>query len=212
VLIIEHPQDRRARRTQDAIIAAAVSLILEKGADALTIRDITERADYNRGTFYLHFPGKPELLQFLLEDFLQGLGQAYASPYANLTEVDMTGLLPSTMPVFEYIENHQDQFKALMTMHGDMALRINNVFRDYLTQDFILVTEDSEQVINYDIMLSYLVSATGGVIMHWAEVGFKYSAHYMGEQLTALINIKPTRLLIEPGQKGRMMNERMFSD
>jgi AcrR family transcriptional regulator len=212
VLIIEHPQDRRARRTQDAIIAAAVSLILEKGADALTIRDITERADYNRGTFYLHFPGKPELLQFLLEDFLQGLGQAYASPYANLTEVDMTGLLPSTMPVFEYIENHQDQFKALMTMHGDMALRINNVFRDYLTQDFILVTEDSEQVINYDIMLSYLVSATVGVIMHWAEVGFKYSAHYMGEQLTALINIKPTRLLIEPGQKGRTMNERMLLD
>ncbi|WP_339833779.1 TetR/AcrR family transcriptional regulator [Paenibacillus sp. FSL R7-0272] len=211
-MIIEHPQDRRARRTQDAIIAAAVSLILEKGADALTIRDITERADYNRGTFYLHFPGKPELLQFLLEDFLQGLGQAYASPYANLTEVDMTGLLPSTMPVFEYIENHQDQFKALMTMHGDMALRINNVFRDYLTQDFILVTEDSEQVINYDIMLSYLVSATVGVIMHWAEVGFKYSAHYMGEQLTALINIKPTRLLIEPGQKGRTVNERMLSD
>nr|WP_186812315.1 TetR/AcrR family transcriptional regulator [Paenibacillus xylanexedens] len=211
-MIIENPQDRRARRTQDAIIAAAVSLILEKGADALTILDITERADYNRGTFYLHFPGKPELLQFLLEDFLQGLGQAYASPYANLTEVDMTGLLPSTMPVFEYIENHQDQFKALMTMHGDMALRINNVFREYLTQDFILVTEDSEQVINYDIMLSYLVSATVGVIMHWAEVGFKYSAHYMGEQLTALINIKPTRLLIEPGQKGRMMNERMFSD
>ncbi len=212
MLIIEHPQDRRARRTQDAIIAAAVSLILEKGADALTIRDITERADYNRGTFYLHFPGKPELLQFLLEDFLQGLGQAYATPYANLTEVDMTGLLPSTMPVFEYIENHQDQFKALMTMHGDMALRINNVFREYLTQDFILVTEDSEQVINYDIMLSYLVSATVGVIMHWAEVGFKYSAHYMGEQLTALINIKPTRLLIEPGQKGRTMNERMLSD
>ena len=69
----------------------------------------------------MHFPGKPELLQFLLEDFLQGLGQAYASPYANLTEVDMTGLLPSTMPVFEYIEHHQDQFKALMTMHGDMA-------------------------------------------------------------------------------------------
>ena len=212
MLIIEHPQDRRARRTQDAIIAAAVSLILEKGSDALTIRDITERADYNRGTFYLHFPGKPELLQFLLEDFLQGLGQAYASPYANLTEVDMTGLLPSTMPVFEYIENHQDQFKALMTMHGDMALRINNVFRDYLTKEFILVTEDSEQVINYDIMLSYLVSATVGVIMHWAEVGFKYSAHYMGEQLTALINIKPTRLLIEPGQKGRTMNERMLSD
>lgn len=32
----------------------------------------------------------------------------------------------------------------------------------------------------------------------------------MGEQLTALINIKPTRLLIEPGQKGRTIHERML--
>ncbi|MMZ71221.1 hypothetical protein D1872_345080 [compost metagenome] len=56
------------------------------------------------------------------------------------------------------------------------------------------------------------MSATVGVIMHWAETGFKYSAHYMGEQLTALINIKPTRLLIEPGQKGRTIHERILSD
>ncbi|RAI99269.1 TetR family transcriptional regulator [Paenibacillus pabuli] len=212
MLIIEHPQDRRARRTQDAIIAAAVSLILEKGAEAVTIRDITERADYNRGTFYLHFPGKPELLQFILDDFMQGVGQAYASPYAELKEVDMTALLPSTMPVFEYIEAHQDIFRALMTMHGDMGTRLCNMFRTYLTEDFVLVTENSDYTINYDIMLSYLVSATVGVIMHWAEIGFKYSAHYMGEQLTALINIKPTRLLIEPGQRGRTIHERMLQD
>jgi len=212
MLIIHHPQDRRARRTQDAIIAAAVSLILEKGVDAVTIRDITERADYNRGTFYLHFPGKPELLEFMLEDFMQGVGRAYAEPYMNLKEVDMTAMLPSTMPVFEYIEVHQDIFRALMTMHNDMNSRLCSMFRTYLTKDFVLVTEDSEQTINYDIMLSYLVSATVGVIMHWAETGFKYSAHYMGEQLTALINIKPTRLLIEPGQKGRTIHERILSD
>lgn len=212
MLIIHHPQDRRARRTQDAIIAAAVSLILEKGVDAVTIRDITERADYNRGTFYLHFPGKPELLEFMLEDFMQGVGRAYAEPYMNLKEVDMTAMLPSTMPVFEYIEVHQDIFRALMTMHNDMNSRLCSMFRTYLTEDFVLVTEDSEQTINYGIMLSYLVSATVGVIMHWAETGFKYSAHYMGEQLTALINIKPTRLLIEPGQKGRTIHERILSD
>ncbi|MHA7579033.1 TetR/AcrR family transcriptional regulator [Paenibacillus vandeheii] len=111
MLIIEHPQDRRARRTQDAIIAAAVSLILEKGAEAVTIRDITERADYNRGTFYLHFPGKPELLQFILDDFMQGVGQAYASPYAELKEVDMTALLPSTMPVFKYMKRTRTSFE-----------------------------------------------------------------------------------------------------
>lgn len=212
MLIIHHPQDRRARRTQDAIIAAAVSLILEKGVDAVTIRDITERADYNRGTFYLHFPGKPELFEFMLEDFMQGVGRAYAEPYMNLKEVDMTAMLPSTMPVFEYIEVHQDIFRALMTMHNDMNSRLCSMFRTYLTEDFVLVTEDSEQTINYGIMLSYLVSATVGVIMHWAETGFKYSAHYMGEQLTALINIKPTRLLIEPGQKGRTIHERILSD
>ncbi|MMZ68433.1 hypothetical protein D1872_311200 [compost metagenome] len=42
--------------------------------------------------------------------------------------------------------------------------------------------------IDYEIMLSYRMSACVGVIMYWAETGFKYSASYMAEQMLIQVN------------------------
>jgi AcrR family transcriptional regulator len=38
-------QDRRIRRTQHLLAQALIALTLEKGYEAVTIRDLTERAD-----------------------------------------------------------------------------------------------------------------------------------------------------------------------
>jgi len=52
-----------------------VRLILEKGYDAVTIEDITDKADLGRTTFYLHFRDKEELLMHAIdticEEFLE---------------------------------------------------------------------------------------------------------------------------------------------
>jgi AcrR family transcriptional regulator len=45
-----------------------MELILEKGYDAVTIEDITERADLGRTTFYLHYKDKEELLLESIEN------------------------------------------------------------------------------------------------------------------------------------------------
>ncbi len=50
----EKPMDRRIARTKTAIREALVALIEEKGFDAILVSDIAERANINRGTFYLH--------------------------------------------------------------------------------------------------------------------------------------------------------------
>lgn len=45
-----------------------MSLVLDKGFDAVTVEDITERADVARATFYAHFSDKHELLTTLFEE------------------------------------------------------------------------------------------------------------------------------------------------
>ena len=40
-----HTQDRRVKRTQKLLAQALIALTLEKGYEAVTIRDITQRAD-----------------------------------------------------------------------------------------------------------------------------------------------------------------------
>jgi AcrR family transcriptional regulator len=54
--------DRRTLRTRRQLRDALMTLILEKGYDAVTVEDITSRADLGRTTFYLHYRDKEELL------------------------------------------------------------------------------------------------------------------------------------------------------
>jgi AcrR family transcriptional regulator len=64
-------QERRKRRTRQAIQAAALELFAERGYRETTINDIAERADVAPRTVTLHFPAKEELL-FDAEPFTLG--------------------------------------------------------------------------------------------------------------------------------------------
>ncbi len=54
--------DRRVQRTRQLLQDALVSLIQEKGYEAVTVQDILDQANVGRSTFYAHFRDKEELL------------------------------------------------------------------------------------------------------------------------------------------------------
>ena len=57
-----HGSDLRVRRTRKLLGEALVSLVGEKGYDAVSVAEIAERAMVNRATFYLHYEDKYDLL------------------------------------------------------------------------------------------------------------------------------------------------------
>jgi AcrR family transcriptional regulator len=69
---IESPpgDDRRVRRTRQALVQALVELTLEKRYDAITIQNLLDRADVGRSTFYSHYRGKDDLLLKSFEGML----------------------------------------------------------------------------------------------------------------------------------------------
>ena len=54
--------DRRVARTQQALTMALVELVLAKRYAAITVRDLLDRADVGRSTFYAHYRSKDDLL------------------------------------------------------------------------------------------------------------------------------------------------------
>ena len=54
--------DRRVERTRSAIINAFKEMIIEKDFKQITIKELAERADINRKTFYLHYESMEEIL------------------------------------------------------------------------------------------------------------------------------------------------------
>src|SRR5579871_2390209 len=64
----EEQTDLRIRRTHKFLQEAMIELITEKGFDAITVGDITERAMINRTTFYRHYQDKYDLVAKIFEE------------------------------------------------------------------------------------------------------------------------------------------------
>jgi AcrR family transcriptional regulator len=58
--------DRRAQRTRQVLWQAFLEIMQEKGFTAMSIQEITERANVHRGTFYAHFANKYASLETIL--------------------------------------------------------------------------------------------------------------------------------------------------
>lgn len=61
-------RDRRVVRSRQALVEAFGELLEEKNFQEISVYQISERADLNRGTFYAHFSDKYELLELVIRD------------------------------------------------------------------------------------------------------------------------------------------------
>lgn len=57
------PRERRAERTRKTILDTAMQLIVEKGPDNLSLREVARRIDYSPAGLYEYFGSKDELIE-----------------------------------------------------------------------------------------------------------------------------------------------------
>ena len=98
-------EDRRIRRTQRLLKESLVELMSEKEFKDITIKDITERADLNRGTFYLHYSDTYELLLSMENDVLNDFQEMIDQYIAAEPHTD---LMPVLVPVIHYIVKNEE--------------------------------------------------------------------------------------------------------
>jgi len=63
-------RERKKEETRQRIFKAAVTLFRQRGFEATTVDEITERADVAKGTFFNYFPRKDAILAYLSEERL----------------------------------------------------------------------------------------------------------------------------------------------
>ena len=106
----ERKEDRRVRRTNRLLGQALTALMREKAFQEISVRDITERADMNRGTFYMHYASTYDLLSHLENETLRDF-QGMIDDYGDEGELgDLRGLLE---PIADYIEANAEICKCL---------------------------------------------------------------------------------------------------
>lgn len=153
--------DRRVLRTRGLLAEAILDLAQEKDLDAITITDITERADVSRVTFYDHYRDRDDLLIAALGGTLDKITSA-ARFSADTTPTDQPN--ESLPMLFRHVHAHLGLYRRMLGPQGSarfadtLRTRITEVLREDLTRPGVL----SE--VAHEVFVDYLAGALIGVI------------------------------------------------
>src|SRR5215468_7899724 len=73
-------KDRRIQKTKNLLHEALGSLIREKPYDEIVVKEILDRANVGRSTFYMHYRDKDELLASGIHEMLRAIHEAEVAP------------------------------------------------------------------------------------------------------------------------------------
>lgn len=71
----QSPREKRHARTRQAILDAALQILVEHGIDSLSIREIAHQIEYSPSGLYEYFASKEEIVQALRHEGFRLLGE-----------------------------------------------------------------------------------------------------------------------------------------
>ena len=66
-------EDRRVRRTKKLLTQALTQLLQQKQVNEITVKELTDLADMNRGTFYLYYKDIFDMLEKIEDELFENL-------------------------------------------------------------------------------------------------------------------------------------------
>lgn len=157
--------DRRVIRTRQLLRDALMALILEKGYEAVTVLDITERANLGRATFYLHYKDKEELL-------IKSLEQLFDELVATLepkTEQSIMDGAPIRL-VFEHAAANRELYLVLLGAEG--SGKIYRQIQAYMVKDvtarFLPILPEKRPFSN-NLLANHLAGSLLNLVLWWLE-------------------------------------------
>ena len=158
-------KDRRVRRTQNLLKQSLIQLMYEKEFKDITIKDITELADLNRSTFYLHYEDIYDLLNQIENEAIQQFELILTGFNENKIEHSLTLL----EQVFMYIDDNKKIFNLLLKQQKQAPQFLDKIKTliqiDGLQTLQNVYSESSPE--SYTFFLSFVSSGILGVTMTW---------------------------------------------
>lgn len=159
-------EDRRIRRTKKLLKHALAELMQEKDFKNITVKEITDRADLNRGTFYLHYTDTYDLLEKIENEILENIQLMIDQ---NFEELDISdSLSPVLFPIAEYIEENADLCRSLLNNYAshDFTTKFQDLIQKNGVQ-FVKQQYPGNQQTNDTFFLSFISSGIVGLIRQW---------------------------------------------
>jgi len=196
--------DRRVQKTRKLLQDALIELVTEKSYETVSIREILERANVGRSTFYAHFQDKDQLLHSIL-DRLDELFEQHENQFldakqnfGNVDIMNLTHEFSPTRSLFQFIGQNHRFFKAMLGNRGYgifakpvydyVFAHVHSMFTTPLLENAfapmhepfkISTSQGKSGALEVEIAAHYFVSALMGILVWWVEKDIPCTAEEM---------------------------------
>lgn len=148
-------------QTRQNLVDAFWTLYCEKRIEKITVKEITQKAGYNRGTFYEYFKDVYDVLDQLEESLVPAIDELPPISIANQN----TGV-PLDMFMTLYEQNSK-YYSVLLGDKGDpaFATKLKNSTKPVIKQAF--QEKYNLDPIEFEFILEFVLSAMIGIMSYW---------------------------------------------
>lgn len=193
--------EKRETLTKLKIKNAFVELVKEKGMESLTISDIARKAKINRGTFYLHYVDKIDLLEQLETDVLLDLEVIFEKYDKGITN-EPVEIIPyeAILEALKYVRNDFAFVSALINIGGNSKTteRLKQLIGETIQKQISRSDNLSFQMGNLppDYAQEILLSGILSIILLWIKKGALETPEEIAAMITKAKQIAPNELLL----------------
>lgn len=181
--------NQRTRLSKILLKNALMDLLGEKGSVAkISVRELCERADLNRSTFYAHYSEPKELLEEVENELLD----ATREHLQKIGAENDIGAHRYLLSFLIYIKENDKPFRTLLIDAGDPEFRskfMQQSIIQFVENLNISFPKDQEQYI-----YSYILNGSTGVIIQWMRSDYSIDENALVDLLffinqSALVNL-----------------------
>ncbi|MBI2333134.1 MAG: TetR/AcrR family transcriptional regulator [Chloroflexi bacterium] len=200
----QNDMDRRVQKTRKLLQDALIELIVEKSYESVSIREILERANVGRSTFYAHFQDKDQLLHSILDRLNELFAQHEKlfldakKNFGNVEFMNLTHEFSPTLSLFQFVGQNHRFFKPMLGNRGYgifakpvydyVFAHVHGIFTKPIHNDMVanmhvsfkmLKSHEKYGSLESEIAAHYFVSALMGILVWWVEKDMPCTAEEM---------------------------------
>ena len=154
-------QDLRYMKTEKAIQKAFHELLQEKTLQKITVKEIAERAEINKTTFYAHYETLPDLIDSLESEYVEYI-------VANLDQVQVL-FEDSDRFIENLYKNLQDSKINSISKNGTVSQRFIDLLSCSLKEELKAKNINANQYRHIETLLVFIVHGILGVVQAGEE-------------------------------------------
>ncbi|MBR7553078.1 TetR/AcrR family transcriptional regulator [Allobacillus sp. GCM10007491] len=176
--------DRRKKYTRMVLKDSLMELLKEKPISNVTVKEICERADINRSTFYTHYSDQYDLVEQIESELIHDMEK-----YLNSVNFDTDEEAKEmTERLLDYLASRADDCKTLLSYEGDSTFqrKVTSVAYRFILNEGMTAKNIDPSISEY--ISSFIVNGSIQMMKLWLYNNMDRSPKEMSQLINDFIN------------------------